>query len=309
MTMNTATNRRHSLKNSLKCAAAGIRALVLRERNARIHCAAACLAVAAGLWLGLSACEWAATDSITALQAMTDTTVITTSCNVIPAESRPADRQYKFKPTQLIVPALPIGVGTTGLVSDWMKYQNREIRDELQENIDRHITIDDFTQLAPTAAMYALRLCGVHGRHGYGGMTVQAGTSAALMGVTVLVLKNATRVERPDGSARNSFPSGHTAMAFMGAELLRREYWEVSPWIGVAGYAVAAGTGFFRMYNNRHWLTDVLAGAGIGILSVQAAYWLYPAINRTLFKKRADSMAVTPFADGNGYGLTCSVTF
>lgn len=309
MTMNTATNRRHSLKNSLKCAAAGIRALVLRERNARIHCAAACLAVAAGLWLGLSACEWAATDSITALQAMADTTVITTSCNVIPAESRPADRQYKFKPTQLIVPALLIGVGTTGLVSDWMKYQNREIRDELQENIDRRITIDDFTQLAPTAAMYALRLCGVHGRHGYGGMTVLAGTSAALMGVTVLVLKNATRVERPDGSARNSFPSGHTAMAFMGAELLRREYWEVSPWIGVAGYAVAAGTGFFRMYNNRHWLTDVLAGAGIGILSVQAAYWLYPAINRTLFKKRADSMAVTPFADGNGYGLTCSVTF
>ena len=53
----------------------------------------------------------------------------------------------------------------------------------------------------------------------------------------------------------------------------------------------------------------VLAGAGIGILSVQAAYWLYPAINRTLFKKRADSMVVTPFADGNGYGLTCSVTF
>jgi membrane-associated phospholipid phosphatase len=253
--------------------------------------------------------EHAATDSITALQAMADTTVITTSCNVIPAGSIPADRQYKFKPTQLIVPALLIGVGTTGLVSDWMKYQNREIRDELQENIDRRITIDDFTQLAPTAAMYALRLCGVHGRHGYGGMTVLAGTSAALMGVTVLVLKNATRVERPNGSARNSFPSGHTAMAFMGAELLRREYWEVSPWIGVAGYAVAAGTGFFRMYNNRHWLTDVLAGAGIGILSVQAAYWLYPAINRTLFKKRADSMAVTPFADGNGYGLTCSVTF
>lgn len=253
--------------------------------------------------------EHAATDSITALQAMADTTVITTSCNVIPAGSNPTDRQYRFKPTQLIVPALLIGVGTTGLVSGWMKYQNREIRDELQENIDRRITIDDFTQLAPTAAMYALRLCGVHGRHGYGGMTVLAGTSATLMGVTVLVLKNVTRVERPDRSARNSFPSGHTATAFMGAELLRREYWEVSPWIGVAGYAVAAGTGFFRMYNNRHWLTDVLAGAGIGILSVQAAYWLYPAINRTLFKKRADSMVVTPFADGNGYGLTCSVTF
>ena len=106
------------------------------------------------------------------------------------------------------------------------------------------------------------------------------------MGVTVNVTKNLTKVERPDGSARNSFPSGHTATAFMGAELLRREYWNVSPWIGIAGYAVAAGTGFFRIYNNRHWLTDVLAGAGVGILSVQAAYWLYPAISKTFFHKQ-----------------------
>lgn len=64
------------------------------------------------------------------------------------------------------------------------------------------------------------------------------------MGTSVLVLKSVTKVERPDGSARNSFPSGHTAMAFMGAELLRREFWEVSPWIGVAGYVVAAAQDF-----------------------------------------------------------------
>ena len=126
------------------------------------------------------------------------------------------------------------------------------------------------------AATYGLNLCGVKGKHGYGELTIILGTAYALMGVTVNVTKNLTKVERPDGSARNSFPSGHTATAFMGAELLRREYWNVSPWIGIAGYAVAAGTGFFRIYNNRHWLTDVLAGAGVGILSVQAAYWLYP---------------------------------
>jgi membrane-associated phospholipid phosphatase len=61
----------------------------------------------------------------------------------------------------------------------------------------------------------------------------------------------------------------------------------------VAGYAVAAGTGFFRMYNNRHWFTDILAGAGIGILSAKASYWLFPYISKKLFKKkRNDSIDV-----------------
>lgn len=131
---------------------------------------------------------------------------------------------YKFKPLQLIVPGTLIGVGIIGLESDWLKFQNREIRDELQENIDHRLTIDDFTQYAPMAATYGLNLCGIKGKHGYGDLTIILGTAYTLMGTTVYAMKNITKVERPDGSARNSFPSGHTATAFMGAELLRREY-------------------------------------------------------------------------------------
>lgn len=216
---------------------------------------------------------------------------------------------YGFKPLQLIVPCTLIGVGLVGLESDWLKYQNREIREELQENIDRKFTIDDFSQYAPIAAVYGLKLCGIKGKHGYGDMTVILGTACTLMGAAVYTMKNVTKVERPDGSARNSFPSGHTATAFMGAELLRREYRDVSPWIGVAGYAVAAGTGFFRMYNNRHWLTDVIAGAGIGILSVQAAYWLYPVISKTFFHKRyIKNMYISPYVSENSKGLNCTIT-
>lgn len=218
-------------------------------------------------------------------------------------ERRSRPGQYRFRASQLAVPVVLVGIGAAGLGNGWLKHQNHEIREELQENIDRRITVDDFTQYAPAAAIYALNLCGVRGRHDYAGLTVLLGTSAALMGTSVLVLKSVTKVERPDGSARNSFPSGHTAMAFMGAELLRREFWEVSPWIGVAGYVVAAGTGFFRMYNNRHWLTDVIAGAGVGILSVQAAYWLYPVVTRMLFGKRASNVSLSPFAYGGGGGL------
>ena len=220
------------------------------------------------------------------------------------------DETYRIKPLQLIVLSALIGVGIIGLESDWLKYQNREVRDELQENIDRRLTVDDFTQYAPTAVAYGLNLCGIKGRHSYADLTMILGTTGILMGVSVNTLKAVTRVERPDGSTRNSFPSGHTATAFMGAELLRREYWDVSPWIGITGYAVAAGTGFFRMYNNRHWLTDVLAGAGIGILSVQAAYWLYPTVHKALFRKQClKNTYIVPYLSDTGKGLSCTVTF
>lgn len=221
-----------------------------------------------------------------------------------------ARNPYKFKPVRLIIPATLIGVGIIGLESDWMKYQNREMRDELQEDIDQKVSIDDFSQYAPMAAVYGLNLCGIKGRHGFADRTIILGTAYALMGITVNSLKAVTRVERPDGSSRNSFPSGHTATAFMGAEFLRREYRDVSPWIGVAGYAVAAGTGFFRMYNNRHWLTDVITGAGIGILSVQVAYWLYPVISKTFFHKQyLKNTYITPYLSVREKGVSCRIVF
>ena len=192
---------------------------------------------------------------------------------------------YHFKLQQLAIPAVLIGVGVIGLESDWLKYQNSEVRDELQENIDKKITVDDFSQYLPMVAVYGLNLCGLKGKHDFVDRTIILATAYSIMGISVNGLKMVTKVERPDFSSRNSFPSGHTATAFMGAEFLRMEYQDVSPWIGVAGYTVAVGTGFFRMYNNRHWLTDVLAGAGIGILSAKAAYWLYPTISSVFFHK------------------------
>ena len=251
-------------------------------------------------------------DSMTA--AATDETQ-----NTIPEQPAIADtvvlnhyalnNPYKFKPLQLIIPATLIGIGFIGLESDWLKWHNQETRDELQEHSHPLVTIDDFTQFAPLAATYTLKLCGVKSRHDYADMTIIAGTSYLLTSMATYSIKSITRVERPDGSSHNSFPSGHTATAFAGAELLRREYWNISPWIGISGYAVAAGTGFLRMYNNRHWLTDVIAGAGIGIMSVQAAYWLYPTITRAFFKKRYNKIFVAPQFSSTSAGLTLSVVF
>ena len=108
---------------------------------------------------------------------------------------------YKFKPLQLIVPGTLIGVGIIGLESDWLKFQNREIRNELQENIDHRLTIDDFTQYAPMAATYGLNLCGIKGKHGYGDLTIILGTAYALMGTTVYAMASATIIGKLNTSA------------------------------------------------------------------------------------------------------------
>ena len=78
----------------------------------------------------------------------------------------------------------------------------------------------------------------------------------------------------PDGTDNKSFPSGHTAAAFAGAAVLDKEYRKVSPWISVAGYAVATTVAVDRVCRNHHHWHDVAAGAAIGLLSTEAAYWL-----------------------------------
>ncbi|MBV9988718.1 MAG: phosphatase PAP2 family protein [Chitinophagaceae bacterium] len=96
--------------------------------------------------------------------------------------------------------------------------------------------------------------------------------SEAVMNGIIEPLKKLVPRNRPGSRLdRDSFPSGHTATAFMGAELLRRATKDKSPLIAYAGYGVAVATAAMRVYNKKHWLSDVLAGAAIGVLSVVIA--------------------------------------
>ena len=127
---------------------------------------------------------------------------------------------------------------------------------------------------APAAIMLGMKAAGVQSRSSWGRMIASDAFSAILMGSVVNTLKRTTNVERPDGSNRHSFPSGHTATAFMTATMFNKEYGHKSPWIGVGAYGMATATGLMRMANNKHWLSDVLTGAGIGILSTEIGYYL-----------------------------------
>ena len=217
---------------------------------------------------------------------------------------------YKFKYKQLILPVTLIGIGTMGLKNHWLKYQNREIKDELTENINRKTTIDNFSQYAPMAAVYGLNLIGIHGYHNFADRTIILSTSYLIMGIAVNSIKRFAKEERPDGSNNQSFPSGHAATVFMGAEFLWQEYKNVSPWIGIAGYTIAAGTGFLRMHNNKHWFTDIVAGAGFGILSTKMAYWLYPTIKTTFFRgKHLKNVTALPYYNIKSAGIYCNINF
>lgn len=131
---------------------------------------------------------------------------------------------------------------------------------------------DDWLQYAPAAVMVSLKACGYQSRSSWGRMLVSDAFSAAIMAAAVNACKYSVRTMRPDGSARNSFPSGHTATAFMTATMLRREYGCRSPWFGVGGYAAATTVAVMRQLNNRHWMSDVMVGAGIGILATELGY-------------------------------------
>ncbi|WP_114941502.1 phosphatase PAP2 family protein [Mucilaginibacter endophyticus] len=80
------------------------------------------------------------------------------------------------------------------------------------------------------------------------------------------------------------FPSGHTCSSFAGAEFRSQELGDRSATYSVVRYAFATTTKVFRVYHTDHWLSDVIAGAGFGILSTKAAHLLYPNIRNNLFK-------------------------
>ena len=105
-------------------------------------------------------------------------------------------------------------------------------------------------------------------------LLLNAGVSTLITAATTYTLKNTIHDTRPDGTDRHAFPSGHAAIAFSGAHVLFKEYKDVSPWIGIGGYAVATAVSCDRVLRNRHHWDDVAAGAAIGILSTELSYWL-----------------------------------
>lgn len=214
------------------------------------------------------------------------------------------------KVQSFIIPSVLIGYGLVSLASDRVRKLDLSTKAELQENHpDFHNHTDNYLQIAPMAAVYGLNLAGIKGKHNLADATA---LYVLAMGINVSstygVKKWVGRV-RPDGMDNESFPSGHTANAFAAAEFLNQEYRDVSPWIGYAGYTVASATGVFRLYNNKHWFSDVVAGAGFGIASTKLAYLIYPHLKKLVMGKQKMKYSLVPTYQQKAVGGAFNATF
>ena len=168
------------------------------------------------------------------------------------------------------------------------KSEKKSFRQNTKDNkhtllTDFKTSIDDYSQFFGPVVTTGLKIAGVEGRSDWGRYIASAAMSYGIMAGFVNGIKYTAKEMRPDGSTANSWPSGHTATAFVGATILHKEYGMTrSPWFSVAGYGVATATGVMRVLNNRHWVSDVLSGAGIGITSTELAY----ALSDVIFKGR-----------------------
>jgi hypothetical protein len=228
-----------------------------------------------GLALGLSA-------------SLLTTTVLPSHAQVLPPAAVPADttlRKYQTLPgtpakpwyqskvfKAAIVPAVLIGYGIS-VVDDHGFYSSYDARRDIQRNFPNFSNhLDDYMQWAPYLELGAVLAFGTESRNDRVNLALVLAKSEAIMLGSVFIVKNLTKHERPDGSDFRSFPSGHTAQAFLAASIVHTELREKSQWYGIGAYTLATSVGAFRMLNNKHWEADVFAGAGFGILSAHLAY-------------------------------------
>ena len=219
-------------------------------------------------------------------------------------------RENKFRVAPFIIPAVFVGYGLMGSGNNFINDIDRNTRERL---VERHalfsLKADDYLRYVPAAAVYGLHLSGVTGKNSVVDATGNYVVSMAISMSVVSFTKKISHRLRPDGTTYDAFPSGHTSTSFASAEFLNQEYKDISPFIGYAGYAVALTTGVFRLYNNRHWVTDVVAGAGVGIASTKLGYLLYPHLKRALFGKNETNFSLVPLYQEGKAGLSFAGRF
>lgn len=197
------------------------------------------------------------------------------------------------------IPLSLIGLGLIANNSTFEKDLQRNVRKNVGENYET--AIDDYLLFVPVAQLYAADAFGVKAKNHWFDQSKYLFISNVISTGISQIFKNNITKTRPDGLP-SSFPSGHTTIAFTNATVLMAEFKETAPVLAYSGYAFAATTGVFRMANNKHYISDVLVGAGLGILVTQLVYHFEPLKNFNPFIKTKD-ITFLPQIKENTYGF------
>ncbi|HMO63158.1 MAG TPA: phosphatase PAP2 family protein [Ferruginibacter sp.] len=172
---------------------------------------------------------------------------------------------------QFIVPGTLITVGAAGAATNWgIDKTVKNMRNNCYPAFNSKL--DDYLQFAPLPAVFMLDALGLPAANNWQQQCWLLFKAELMMVLLVDPVKRITGRQRPNGASNRSFPSGHTAQAFLAAHFFHKEFGKNYPWLSAGMYAVATTTGALRVLKNRHWLSDVMAGAGIGILCTELSY-------------------------------------
>lgn len=224
--------------------------------------------------------------------------------NSMGALTKTKTKWYKSKIFKAsIVPTILIGYGIS-TINDNGLYSSYDAKRDIQKLFPSLRTkVDNYLIFAPYAELLALNLLKIKCQNDFINTSLLILKSELIMAAIVFPMKKIIGIERPDGSDFLSFPSGHAAQAFVAASIIHKEFRYKSQWYGIGAYAIATSVGVFRMINNKHWQSDVFAGAGIGILSAHIAYLTHK--NRWGRK----GVCLVPSYNRNGGGITMLYTF
>jgi len=218
---------------------------------------------------------------------------------------------YLRSKTLLRSSAFPLTLFTAALLLNKSAYE-REIQHDIHvfAGDDFNCSVDDYMQYLPAAQIYIGDIAGVEARNHWFDQSKNLLLTNILSAIATHAIKNLYSKSRPGGSP-HSFPSGHTSLVFANATVLYHEYIASSPFLAYSGYGFAVTTAAMRILNDKHWISDVLAGAGIGILSANVVYLYEPLKNFNPFLKKTGNSTILflPYYNNGAYGMSLISAF
>ncbi len=204
---------------------------------------------------------------------------------------------------------LPASLLTLGFILNKSK-QEKDLNKSILKTVktDFYTNADDYLVLTPGVIAIAANIAGIKAKNHWfdqGKNVFIAVTSTYLI---TTGLKQIFHKTRPDLSNNYAMPSGHSALSFAAATVLYEEYKDSNQTIAYSGFATSSAVVYLRMANNRHWISDTLVGAGIGIAVAKLVYLIEPLKNFNPFK-HTHGVTVFPTIHKNEFSISLSKTF
>ncbi|MDR0864324.1 MAG: phosphatase PAP2 family protein [Candidatus Symbiothrix sp.] len=214
---------------------------------------------------------------------------------------------YQLNPKDLIIPAGLLTIGTVASLTEHYDILNFS----RPEKNPASTPFDDVFQYAPMSSLFLFDALGKEKHHPVDQFFVMA-LSYGITIVPVKLIKDNYTVLRPNGEP-GSFPSGHTAAAFVGAHVIYKEFKDSNTLIAFSGYGMAGVVAASRIIHNRHWVSDVFAAAGIAMLSTELAYLIYFPVRNLVTGKMSQlfgkEIAITPVIHSETLGFHLNIRF